>query len=181
MIAQVADRLPEILLRRRAEYLGGDPLGVRACLGEVKATAPDAVLGPSDGEPDRDHDALVAYGDVAVADRTLCLGSNVADYRCGRSSASRARSRFVAAVGCVGGLRHGRERIVSPRGARWHVGHRVRGGIAVPGNNGGAGVRTRQGTRDALAGDRVDRRRCRTRVGQRQSGVGRARKHVTVG
>src|SRR5258708_6614334 len=69
VVAQVAHRKPQVLLRGGAEDLGRDALAVLALEGEVQPRAPDAILSTADGETDGDDLAVEPDGRQIVQQR----------------------------------------------------------------------------------------------------------------
>src|SRR5438093_10559147 len=69
MVPQVADRLPQIRLRRRAEDLGGGALRLGVWRPEQDAAAPDPVLSPAYQETYGDELSVESDGGKVVNDR----------------------------------------------------------------------------------------------------------------
>src|SRR6267143_2559464 len=78
MIPEVADRLPQVRLRRGAEDLGGGGLGLGVGGAEQHAPTPNPVLGPAYLEANGDELSVESDGGKVVDDRFVRIGCVVA-------------------------------------------------------------------------------------------------------
>src|SRR5207302_5301296 len=69
VVPQVADRLPQVLLRRGAEDLGGGALSLGVRRAEQHAPAPDPVLGAAHQETYGDELSVESNGGKVMDDR----------------------------------------------------------------------------------------------------------------
>lgn len=68
MIAEIADRQPQVLLRRRAENLGRSALVLGILRPKQNPSAPDTIIGAPDRQTNGDTLSFESYGGKIVND-----------------------------------------------------------------------------------------------------------------